>query len=106
MHAMIINPTTGELRSVKVGFSWTTFFWGFWPALFRKDFKWALISLIASAFSFSAFSLVWAFLYNKTYITDRLEDGWMPNSDADIAILKSKGIFVEQSYENYQRSFV
>lgn len=44
-----------EEKKAPVGFSWTTFCWGFWPALLRRDWKWAgymfLVSLGLNLFA-------------------------------------------------------
>ncbi len=39
MFVTLFNPTTRQSKQVKVGFSWTVFFFGSFPALFRGDFK-------------------------------------------------------------------
>lgn len=52
MKVMLRNENTGQIKQAKLGFSWTVFFFGFFPAIFRGDWKWFLIILIASAFTF------------------------------------------------------
>jgi hypothetical protein len=34
----MLNPDTGLIKTGFYGFSWTTFFFGAFPALFRSDF--------------------------------------------------------------------
>lgn len=53
MFVTLFNPTTRQSKQVKVGFSWTVFFFGSFPALFRGDFKWFLIMIIADFFTAS-----------------------------------------------------
>lgn len=37
MFVNLLNQQTGKTKKAKVGFSWTTFFFGFFPAVFRED---------------------------------------------------------------------
>ncbi|GAB5056825.1 hypothetical protein COSHB9_12130 [Companilactobacillus alimentarius] len=41
MFANLINEKNQTYKNVKVGFSWTEMFFGFWTPVFRGDFKWA-----------------------------------------------------------------
>ena len=78
------HKETGILKDGYFGFSWTTLFFGFFPALFRGDFITFLggfaITLIIAAVTvgIGAFfvGLVWAFMYNKYYTRRLLERGY------------------------------
>ncbi len=76
------NPKTGAIKEAPVGFSWTTFFFGPFPALFRGDYKWALIILILGVITFSLSGLVFMFIYNKLYIKDLILAGFQAKSIA------------------------
>lgn len=80
----------GLVKECKVGFSWTTFFFGFFPALFRGDWKWALIQLGCGMITMGISSFVFCFIYNKLYINDLLNKGFVPITDSDKAVLVSK----------------
>jgi hypothetical protein len=66
------NPNTGEIKNAPVGFSWTTFFFGFFPAIFRGDWKWAAIMFVVAFFTIGVGNIVFAFIYNKFYIKEQI----------------------------------
>ena len=66
----------GQVKIVKEGFSWTILFFGIFVPLYRGDWKWFLIILIANIFTYGWASVVFAFIYNKIYINDLLEKGY------------------------------
>lgn len=49
------NPATGDVKKIKVGFSWTVFFFGIFPFLFRGMVKhffiWWLIGIFTAGLS-------------------------------------------------------
>lgn len=99
---MMINlkNDAGITNEVKVGFSWTTFLFGFFPALFRGDLKWAAIMFIFAAivgaftFGFGAWipGIIFSFVYNKIYIKELLEKGYRPADENAKSVLQMHGI--------------
>lgn len=94
-HVELKNPENGYEEEIKVGFSWTTFFFGAFVPLFRADWKWFSIMLAVAilislpvekkyetAWDIFGFfiSLSFAFSYNRLYINDKLKKGWKPNN--------------------------
>ena len=71
-------------KEVKLGFSWSTFFFGVFVPLFRGDWKWFFIILLAEivlgAISMGVVTgilmLAFPFFYNKLYAKDLYEDGY------------------------------
>lgn len=86
-----LKNQNGMIKQCKVGFSWTTLFFGLFVPLFRGDWKWFLIFIIASCLTFCISNIVFCFIYNKIYINSLLEKGYAPASEADRAILVQKG---------------
>src|ERR1043165_4089248 len=78
------HKESGLVKDGFYGFSWTTLFFGFWPALFRGDFITfigglvIIVILALLTFGIGAFiaMLVWAFAYNKYYTRKLLEKGY------------------------------
>jgi len=74
------NPQSGAMKEAPVGFSWTTFFFGFFPALFRGDWKYAAIQFLISMITMGLSNLVFCFIYNKLYIKDLIGAGFKAQS--------------------------
>ena len=100
MKVMLKNENTGQIKQAKIGFSWTVFFFGFFPAIFRGDWKWFLIILVASMFTFGFSNLVFCFIYNKLYINDLLSQGYKAADEYSLSALQQKNI-VEKKKKRY-----
>ena len=82
---------SGLIKQAPVGFSWTTLFFGMFPALFRGDFKWTLIMLIVGFVTVGLAFLVFAFIYNRLYITSMIESGYkIKNYSGNKALIEAK----------------
>ena len=88
-----------NVKEIKLGFSWTYFFWGFLVPLFRGDWKWFLIlffgpSVLAAVsagiliITFPVLYLVFGFFYNKIYAKELYEKGFrgMTKEENDLLI--------------------
>lgn len=93
----VLKHESGLVKEVKIGFSWTTLFFGLFVPLVRGDIKWALImfgiALLAGVPTYGIGSfisnLVFAFIYNKLYVRDLLEKGYRPQSQEDATIISN-----------------
>ena len=65
-----------EIKQAPLGFSWTTFFFGFCPALFRQDWIMAIVIAALGLFTFGMSTVVFAFIYNKMYLKSLLNSGY------------------------------
>ncbi len=74
------NPKTGAIKEAPVGFSWTVFFFGFFPPLFRGDWKWAVIMFLLACITVGLGNLVFMFIYNKLYIKELIGSGFKAKS--------------------------
>lgn len=86
-----LKNQAGLIREAKIGFSWTTFFFGAFVPIFRGDWKWFLIQLLVACLTWGISNLVFCFIYNKIYIKDLLEKGYVPADDASRTLLIQKG---------------
>lgn len=79
-----LKNDAGITKTVKVGFSWTVFFFGFFVPLFRGDWKWALImvaseialAILTMGFGSLILHIIFILKYNEWYINDLKEKGY------------------------------
>lgn len=84
MEKIVLKNEVGLQKEVKIGFSWTTFFFGCLVPLVRGDVKWAAImvgiSLLVGSFTFgigaAVVGIVFSFKYNKIYAAGLVEKGY------------------------------
>lgn len=110
------HPSTGIIKTGFYGFSWTTLFFGFFPALFRGDFLtfiggfviWCILVFATWGVGAIIAMIVWAFLYNSYYTKKLLERGYI-FSATDWEILnasKALGVQVKPRASDAEHSVV
>ena len=75
-HSNIVLEKDGLLKTAPVGFSWTTLFFGGFPALFRGHVSMGLVQLLLQMVTFALSVLIFCFIYNKMYVNYLLENGY------------------------------
>ncbi|MGW8461305.1 hypothetical protein [Pseudomonas sp. CLCA07] len=86
------NEHTGQFKEVPVGFSWTTFFFGFFPALLRGDWKNFMILFFLGPLTLGILNIVYWFKYNKIYTNDLVGQGFKAVMSEDEAAFMSAKI--------------
>ena len=88
---VLTNTRTGFIRKAPVGFSWTTFFFGFFPALLRQHWLGAAVQFAVALVTGGLSVLVFPFFYNKWYINGLVQDGYVvDNSSIPLEEIASK----------------
>lgn len=90
---VFMRNSYGAMKQVKVGYSWTVLFFGFFVPLIRGDWKWAILMLIVAVCSAGIAQVILSFTYNKIYIKDLIEHGWLPADETAANAFRTKGIF-------------
>lgn len=79
----------GAEKQVKLGFSWTTFFFGIFTPMLRGDLKWTAIVFVTN-FLLALFTygigniftpIFFGYFYNKFYLKDLLAKGYTPTTE-------------------------
>ena len=85
------HQNTNVIKKCKVGFSWTSLFFGFFVPVVRGDVLWGILSLLLDISTGFIFWLIFPIIYNKIYIKNLLEKGYIPADDYSRNILIQKG---------------
>jgi len=86
-----LKHPSGFQKVTKAGFSWTVFFFAFFPPLFRGDWKWALIIFLLAPVTFGVSTIIFSFMYNGIYIRGLLLAGYEPADEQSKYVLVRKG---------------
>ena len=79
-----VKNDIGKTKEIKIGFSWSTFFFGVFVPLFRGDWKWFLIiigidlalTITGLIFIMPLLMLGLAFFYNRLHAKDLYNKGY------------------------------
>lgn len=80
----MVHKETGQSKYGYVGYSWTTLFWGPFPALFRGDFLTfvafigigILVSVPTAGIGGFVGMILWSFVYNDYYTKKLIREGY------------------------------
>ncbi|MBS1983228.1 MAG: hypothetical protein JST16_03570 [Bdellovibrionales bacterium] len=95
MHVRLRHHATGLIRECPTGFSWTSFFFGFFVPLLRSWYGFAAIYFCVSIVTGGLSQFVLPFLINKMWMKHLLENGYTPHSDEDRRTLALVGLHVD-----------
>jgi hypothetical protein len=83
------HPVSGISKSGFYGFSWTTFFFGGFPALFRGDIVIGLVVVVLNVLTWWIAGVIWSFFYNKHFTHRLVEKGYVfSGTEAEVADAK------------------
>lgn len=99
MKITLKNQKTGEYKITPIGYSWTNLFFGFLVPICRADWKWAIIQGVLGIITSGLSWLVIPFFYNKWYIKDLINKGFLPEDILSSNVLIGKGIITTEQLE-------
>jgi hypothetical protein len=88
--AYVVKLTNGiEVKEAPLGFSWTTLFFGGFPALFRGDILIGVAMIVANFFTWGLAGIIFSFFYNGIYAKSLLAKGYKV---CDLGVMTEKGV--------------
>lgn len=85
------HTATNQIKEAPEGISWTTFFFGFFPALLRGS-SWTIKIFLLSCVTFGLAGFYFTFKFNKLYMEELLEKGYVPANPEDKNALIRNGV--------------
>lgn len=79
---VLYNEKLDIYKPYHEGFSWTVLLFGFFPALFRSDWKWAVIIFLCNWVFWLPACIFFAIKYNELYVKDLMQQGYKVISKA------------------------
>jgi len=76
-HLWLRHPEHGRVCFAPIGFSWTTYFFGFFPAMVRGHWQAASAMLLLFPLTLGLSQLYFAYFYNRAYLKHRLSEGYV-----------------------------
>lgn len=87
-----LKNNVGVVKELKVGFSWTTFFFGGWVAMFRGHWGEVLKWFFLNPITLGIWGIIQCWKVNEKTIISFIETGYEPASDIDQGLLGKRGI--------------
>lgn len=82
-----LKHDNGVIKHIKVGYSWTTFFFGFWVPAIRGQWSDFAIIFLSAVPTVGILPFIWTFKINKRYCHHLLERGYTPATEEDLRVL-------------------
>ena len=92
---IVLAKSHSNLKFCKIGFSWTTLFFGWIVPIFRKDYKAFRLQLLFGILTFNLSNIYYAFTSNSDYIKSLLSQGYIPTKKAFTEELIKRKILME-----------
>lgn len=88
----VIFNKSGVTKTVKVGFSWTVFFFGSIALAFRQQWGFAFLMLVLDIFLLGIIHMIYAFFANKHLAEQLVIDGWEVTPDQKAVATAAWGV--------------
>ncbi|MBX9988120.1 hypothetical protein [Priestia aryabhattai] len=87
-----LKDNRGDIKRLKIGFSWTTFFFGVWVPMFRGQWVEVLKWFFLNPLTFFTWGIFQWFNANRKTIIFNLERGYRPLRKEDHTLLVEHNI--------------